>query len=496
MMQRNGGACHWIDGQWLEQGTLGTSIDPATGQEIGTYWEGSEDVAEKAIDAAERALHASDWAENRTLRSRVLNAMADRFEARAEELVQLLGRENGKVHSQGRFEASIVPATLRFNAALALVDAGRAAETERGSLSLTIRQPVGIAGIIAPWNSPIALVVRSLAPALAAGTTAVVMVPRQTAQVNALISEVISQTPGLPRGVVNIFTGGKAAGEAIVRSARVPAISFTGSTATGRQIFAAAAPGLKKLGLELGGKTPSIVFPDADLEEAAHAIVAGLTVFSGQFCMTASRLLVHHSIANELLQLVVDGLKAVKVGPSSDETSQMGPLIDKDNVKRVNRVVETAIADGAKVVLRGGPIREGTLSKGSFYLPTVLEVTDSKLDIVQNEVFGPVLVIERFSNEEEAITQANATPYGLAASIWSRDVNRPLRVARRVDAGTIWINSWAKLSDQFEEGGFKQSGHGRMRGLAVLEDFLETKHIAMSPGWKVAPFENAEGKIS
>jgi betaine-aldehyde dehydrogenase len=494
MSDHDQSARHWIDGEWLAEGVAGTSINPATGETIAAFWEGGEDVAEKAIDAAERAFRTADWADNRALRARVLNAMAERFEARDEELVQLLGRENGKVVTQGRFEVGIVPATLRFNAALALTDAGRAAETERGALSVTIRQPIGVAGIIAPWNSPIALIIRSLAPALAAGTTAVVMVPRQTAQVNALIAEVISETPGLPKGVVNIFTGGKAAGEAIVCSPRVPSISFTGSTATGRQIFAAAAPGLKKLGLELGGKTPSIVFEDADLDEVAHAVVAGLTVFSGQFCMTASRLLVHESVADELCAKVVEGLKSIKVGPASDEASEMGPLIDQANVERVNGVVETAIANGAKVILRGGPVTEGPLADGAFYLPTLLEVTDPQVEVVQNEVFGPVLVMERFVSEGDAIARANATPYGLAASVWSRDVDRPLRVARQIDAGTVWINSWARLSDQFEEGGFKQSGHGRMRGLAVLEDFLETKHIAMKPGWTaLAPGEQSAG---
>ena len=351
-----------------------------------------------------------------------------------------------------------------------------------GGLSLVIRQPVGVAGIIAPWNSPVALVIRSLAPALASGCTAAVMLPRQTAQVNTLIAEIISQTPDLPRGVVNVFTGGQEAGDALVTSPDVPVISFTGSSQTGRTISANAAPHIKRLGLELGGKTPILVFDDADVEAAAPKIVQALTVFSGQFCMTGSRLLAQAGVADRLRIAVAAGLEAVRVGPASDPEAEMGPLIDRPNVERVDKMVKAAIAEGAEPVVRGGPLTDGPLARGAFYRPTLLEVSRSEMDIVQQEVFGPVLTLQRFETEAQAIELANATQYGLSASIWSRDVDRPLRVAREIEAGSIWINDWAVLHDQFEEGGFKQSGQGRMRGLAVLDDFLEYKHIALSPG--------------
>ena len=475
-------ARHWIDGSWIEGGKSGDSVDPATGETIGRYWEGDVAVARRSIEAARTAFHGRGWADDRILRARVLNAMADQFEARGEELVRLLGRENGKVHAHGRFETGIAPQTLRFNADLALTDQGRAAEITPGGLSLVIRQPAGVAGIIAPWNSPVALVIRSLAPALACGCTAAVMLPRQTAQVNALIAEIISQTPDLPRGVVNVFTGGQEAGDALVTSPDVPVISFTGSSQTGRTISANAAPQIKRLGLELGGKTPILVFDDADVEAAVPKIVQALTVFSGQFCMTGSRLLAHAGVTDQLRAAVAARLEAVRVGPASDPQAEMGPLIDRPNVERVDKMVEAAIAEGAQVVVRGGPETEGPLARGAFYRPTLLEVPRSDMDIVQKEVFGPVLTLQRFKTEAEAIELANATQYGLSASIWSRDIDRPLRVAREVQAGSIWINDWAVLHDQFEEGGFKQSGQGRMRGLAVLDDFLEYKHITLSPG--------------
>jgi acyl-CoA reductase-like NAD-dependent aldehyde dehydrogenase len=449
---------------------------------IGRYAQGGIAEAQRAIEAAKRAFREEDWKRNRTLRARVLNRMAERFEAHAEELARLITTENGKALAHARFEIEIVPQTLRFNAALALTDHGRNAEVEAGHLSLVVREPVGVAGIIAPWNSPAALMIRSLAPALAAGATAVVSLPRQTAQVNAFMAEIIAGTEGLPRGVVNIFTGGREGGNALVESPDVPVISFTGSTQTGRAISATAAANLKWLGLELGGKTPIVLFDDADLDAALPKIVQALTVFSGQFCMTGSRLLVQQGIAEQVRTELARYLEAVKVGPGLDPASDMGPLIDKPNVERVDGMVNDALNAGAKALVRGGSATEGDLARGAFYRPTLLEAADSSLAIVQKEVFGPVLTMQVFDTEQQAIAFANDSEYGLSASIWSRDVDRPLRVAREIEAGTIWVNDWGVLYDQFEEGGFKQSGQGRMRGHAVIDDFIEFKHIALRPG--------------
>ena len=396
------------------------SLNPATGEVIGSFAMGGPKEAQAAIDAAKRAFGDLGWRTDRLLRARVLNRMADRFEERADDLVELLGLENGKTHDQGRLELAFAPETLRFSAALALTDTGTNSQVSAGELSLVVRQPVGVAGIIAPWNSPVALGIRSLGPALAAGCTAVMNLPRQTAQTNSLIAELVGEADELPAGVANTITGGHVTGDVLVRSPDVPTVSFTGSTATGKEIMATASASLKRVGLELGGKTPLILFPDADLDQALSIVVSALIVFSGQFCMTGSRLLVHESIADRVRSALATLLEAVKVGPASDPGSQMGPIIDKPNVRRIDKIVDDATADGSKVIVRGGPVTDGPLAAGAFYRPTLLEVHDNSLPIVQDEVF--------------------------------------------------------------EEGGFKGSGVGRMRGFAVIDDFIEFKHIRLRPG--------------
>jgi betaine-aldehyde dehydrogenase len=475
-------AMHWIDGQWVDSQEHRDSINPATGETIGSYAMGTPGQAQRAIDAAKRAFHQTTWRSDRALRSRVLIRMAERFEQRAGDLVEILGLENGKVHAQGSLEVAFAPETLRFNAALALTDMGRMSVVSDGELSMVVRQPVGVAGIIAPWNSPVALGIRSLAPALAAGCTAVMNLPRQTAQTNALIAELVGGTEELPPGVANVITGGHVSGDLLVRSPDVPTISFTGSTKTGKQISAAASENLKRVGLELGGKTPLILFPDADLDHAIPIIVSALVVFSGQFCMTGSRLLVHEQIADRVRAELARRLEAVKVGPAADPASEMGPIIDRSNVERIDKVVDAAIAEGATVIVRGGPVTDGPLAAGAFYRPTLLEVSDNSMSIVQDEVFGPVLTMQTFATEAQAIALANDSTYGLSASVFSRDVDIPIRVALALESGSVWVNDWAKLHDQFEEGGFKGSGVGRMRGLAAIDDFIEYKHIRLQPG--------------
>jgi betaine-aldehyde dehydrogenase len=471
-------AQHWIDGEWMDGGERAQSINPANGEPIGSYTEAGEAQARRAIAAALRAFRETPWRGDRRLRARAISEMADRFEARTEDLVRILCLENGKVEAEARFEVTMVPSKLRFYAALALTDFGRALETSPGRYTTTLREPAGVAGIIAPWNSPVVLFIRSLAPALAAGCTAVGKLPGFTAQTNARMCEVFSEVKTLPKGVINIFSEvHSAAARVLIDSPDVPVISLTGSSATGRAIMAAGAKHLKRFGGELGGKTPFILFEDADLDKALPKIEKALTVFAGQFCMTGSRLLVERPVLDTVRERLGARLEAVKVGPASDPTSDMGPMINVANVQRVDRLVDAAIAAGAKVIVRGGQVKDGPLAKGAFYRPTLLEIDDHSLPIAQNEVFGPVLVMHAFKTEAEAVMLANDSEYGLAASVWSRDVDRPLRVARQIQAGTVWINNWAVVYDETEEGGYKQSGLGRLNGVAALDDFVEYRTI-------------------
>jgi betaine-aldehyde dehydrogenase len=453
-----------------------SSYDPATGEPIGTYAEASPEEVRAAIAAARTAFADTGWSRDRQLRARVLNELADRVRDRADELVALLARENGKIVSEAAFEISLVEPKLRYAAALALTDTGTAAETTPGSYSMVHKEAIGVAGIITPWNSPVFLAIRALAPALAAGCTAVLKMPAQTALVADLLSSILAETGALPPGVVNLFVeGGDEGAKQLVDSPDVDIVCYTGSTDVGRQIMAAGGATLKRLCLELGGKTPMIVFDDADLAAVVPTLVAGVTVFAGQFCMTGSRVLVQRGVAGKVRDALAAALLGVRLGPASDPESQMGPMIDRASVERVDRIVEEAAGYG-RILVRGGPVTDGTLAAGAFYAPSLVEVDDVSAPIVQQEVFGPVATIEVFDTEVQAIEMANATEYGLSAGIWTRDVDRPPRVGSRLRAGTIWTNGWALVADQFEEGGFKQSGVGRLNGRRSIEEFQELKH--------------------
>ncbi|MFL1381728.1 aldehyde dehydrogenase family protein [Nocardiopsis protaetiae] len=469
---------HWIGGEWTASPRQGESVNPATGEVIGTYHDADAATAEAAVESAAGCFAEDGWRHDAMHRATVLHRLADAYEARLDDLVDSLCLENGKLRREAAYETHFIPRALRFSAGLALLNQGRVADVKPGVQSLSIRQPIGVAGIIVPWNSPAYLSVRALAPALAAGCTAAVKMPAQAARTAGIMAEILAGVEGLPAGAVNIFVeSGDAGARLLVDSPRVPVVSFTGSTGTGRLIARDAAARLKRVSLELGGKTPHLVFDDADLDAVVPTVIASATVFAGQFCMTGSRILVQRGVAERLVEEVAKRLEAVRPGPAADPESEMGPLIDRASVARVDAAVEEAIAAGAEVVVRGGPSTLPHLADGAFYHPTLLRVADTSLPIVQEETFGPVQTVQVFDTEEEAIALANATDYGLSACVWSRDSDRPMRVSRALDAGLVSINGWANLAVEFEEGGFKGSGLGRLGGLGGLDDFLEYKQI-------------------
>jgi betaine-aldehyde dehydrogenase len=307
-----------------------------------------------------------------------------------------------------------------------------------------------------------------------------VKMPGQTALVASLMSQIIAEVTSLPRGVVNIFTeSGNAGAPYLVASPDVQVISYTGSIAVGRIVAAAGAPTLKRMNLELGGKTPMVVFGDADLDIAIPLLAAAVTTFTGQFCMTGSRILVQRGVADEVRTRLARGFENVRLGDGLDPGTQMGPLINKATVTRVDGVVQAALAY-AKPVVRGGPAADGALAAGAFCRPALLEVEDAGTDLVQQEVFGPVATFEVFGTEADAVARANATEFGLAAGVFTTSINISRRVSREIQAGTIWTNTWAAINDGFAEGGYKHSGIGRLRGPLAITEFQEAKTVVHS----------------
>ena len=468
-------ARHWIDGEWVGSDTVAKSISPSTGEVLGQYSAGGRVEAAAAIAAARKSFDTGTWPHDPQLRSQALRELADRLEERAEAIAWMLSREMGKTLRDATWEAMSSPSTLRYNAGTALSQTGTSSEIAPGLFASTVREPIGVAGIIVPWNSPLALLIRALAPALAAGCTTVVKLPGQTALTNSLIMQAVAATKSFSKGVVNIFTeSGNGGAPLLVGSPDVDVINYTGSTKVGRQVAENGAKTLKRMGLELGGKTPLVVFEDADIDTVAPLVVTALTKFNGEFCMTGSRVLVQRSVADEWRKRIAALLEKVVVGRADDLRTETGPLVDRANVTRIDRFVEDA-KQYARIIVRGGPIVDGPLAAGAFYRPSMLETEALDVPLIQEEIFGPVLSFETFATEDEAISRANATIFGLAAAVFTKDIDRAQRVARAIKAGTVWTNTWGVLNDAFEEGGFKQSGIGRARGVRAMEEFQEIK---------------------
>jgi betaine-aldehyde dehydrogenase len=470
-------AAHFIGGDWVADGALGDSLNPADGTRVGQYHSGSAALAGQAAHAARAAFFGTPWAQSPRLRAQVLFEIADRLEAARAEIADLVVLENGKLRAEALGETMAAISETRYYAGLARTIRGTMQETAPGAMSLFHREAAGVAGVIVPWNAPVTLLMRSLAPALAAGCTAVIKPAVQTPLVHARIMRCITEAPSLPRGVVNsVNEDGIAVGQAMVASPDIDVISFTGSSRTGAAIMAAAAPTLKRVGLELGGKAPAVIFDDADLDRAVAELTHGALAMAGQICVAAARFLVHAPIAAEFEARITQAFARVRTGPGSDPASQMGSLIDTENQKRVMRLIEQA-GDEGRMILKGA-----ALETGAFLTPTLFGIEDLHSPLVQEELFGPVVSVEVFADEAEAVARANATPYGLAASVFSRDLSRSTRVARAIRAGTVWLNSHLKLFAEAETGGYGKSGLGRLHGPEGLHDFLETKHIYFDAG--------------
>jgi acyl-CoA reductase-like NAD-dependent aldehyde dehydrogenase len=472
---------HLVAGEWQRTGPLEESFDPSTDRVLGSYHSADPGVADTAIAAAADAFASAATARWRTdpePRAQVLWGMADALLRDQEILATALALENGKTIASAKAEVSRSAGKLRHAAGLTLTDLGRSAVSPAGELSVLLKEPIGVVGIITPWNSPIILAVRSLAAAFAAGCAVVLKMPAQTALTGALLAQTLASVPGIPRGVLNVVTeSGSDLARSLVEDRRVAAVSYTGSTEVGTRIMAAVAPSLTRVVLELGGKTPVLLLSDADVDTAVPSLVDAATRFAGQFCMAGTRLIVDAKIADEVTTKLARALSAVRIGPGIDPQVQMGPLIDHDAVRRVDALVTDAVRDdGAEVVVRGGP----TTGPGSFYGAALVRVPEPGSTLTQTEIFGPVVTVEVVDGDESAIARANDTPYGLAASVWTADDARAQRVSSAISAGTVWINTWGRVVERFEEGGHKLSGLGRLGGVSGIAEFQLTKHVMRS----------------
>ena len=476
-----------IDGQWTA-GAKGRTIErlsPAHGVVVSRYQSATAADAERAIAAARRAFDNGPWPRlTGAERSRILLRAADLIESRKDELALLDTLESGKPISQARGEMDGAVDIWRYAAALARDLHGESYNTlGDGTLGVVLREAIGVVSIITPWNFPFLIVSQKLPFALAAGCTAVVKPSELTSGSTLVLGDILMEA-GVPAGAVNIIVGtGAEAGAPITTHPDVDMISFTGSTGVGKLTMTNAAQTLKKVSLELGGKNPQIVFPDADLEAFVDAAVFGAYFNAGECCNAGSRLILHRSIADEVVARIAELSRNVKVGDPLNPDTQVGAIITPQHLSKIETYVRGATDGGAAVSLGGDSL---DLGMGQFMTPTILTGVEPEMAVAREEVFGPVLSVLSFETVDEAIHIANAIDYGLSASVWSSSMDNCLMVGRRVRAGTIWMNTFMDGASELPFGGYKQSGLGRELGRHAVEDYTETKTLNMHLGPRAA----------
>lgn len=468
----------FIDGQWVDSASRETFqvVDPATERALAEVPRATPEDAERAVQAAHRALQGPWGKLNPVERGRLLYRMKAVLEDKQDELQQLETLNVGKPLRQAAADVHGAIRYFEYYAGIADKLEGESIPMGPDHISFTLLEPLGVTAHIAPWNFPLNLAVRSLAPALACGNTAVVK-PAEVTPLTTLILAEAALEAGFPHGVVNVITGpGSTVGGALVRHPRVRGVTFTGSVEVGQAIMRSAADTVKPVVLELGGKNPQIILGDADLDSAIEHSITGIYANAGQVCSSASRLLLDRSIRDEYLERLRERTKRIRVGPGLEDPD-MGPVVSREHYDRVIGYIEAGRNEGARLIAGGQ--RPSDREKGFFIEPTVFDRVDPDMRIAQEEIFGPVLSVFEFSSEEEAQALANRTAYGLVAGIHTRDIERALRVARQVDAGQVWINGWYLGEEQVPFGGYKMSGIGREKGLRTLSNYLQTKAIVI-----------------
>jgi aldehyde dehydrogenase (NAD+) len=468
---------HWIGGRSsTSTGKTFPSYNPTTGEIWAEFPVGGKDDVAAAVDSAKAAF--GKWrALSPTRRGRLMMRWADAITANAEKIGRIETSQNGKLLGEMVLQARLVPDWLYYFGGLADKVEGRVIPLDRTSvLNYTLREPLGVVGVIMPWNSPLFLTIMAVAPALAAGNT-IVIKPSEVTPASVIEAARLAEEAGIPAGVINVVTGDRVTGEALVDHPDVAKIAFTGGVEAGRAIGVRVAQRMAKVTLELGGKSANIVFADADLKQAETGLLAGIFAAAGQTCVAGSRALVHRSIHDNLLETIAKRAAGIRIGDPLDSSTQMGPVATRAQLEKDESMVSRAVAEGAEIAYGGRRANPPALPNGFFYSPTVLTKVAPGSFIAQNEVFGPVLSVIPFDDEEEAVAIANGTQFGLAAGIWSLNIRRAHRVARQLQAGTVWINTYRAMAFNSPFGGYKSSGSGRQNGIEAIDQYLQTKSV-------------------
>ena len=476
-MQIGGKSLPAASGQWLD------SYDPYTGKVWSRVPRGSAADVDKAVRAAHAAFTGGRWPSlGASDRGLMLHRLGDVVAAHAEALADLEVSDNGKLKAEMLGQMRYVPRWFQYYGGLADKIQGAVTPIDKpGMVHQVTHAPMGVVAAVTPWNSPLLLTVWKLAPALAAGNTVVVK-PSEFSSASMVTLAKLFTEAGLPDGVLNVVTGlGNEVGEALVSHPLVARVAFTGGSDGGRKVYESAARSFKRVSLELGGKSPNIVFEDADLGDAVRGVVSGIFAATGQTCMAGSRLLVHESIHDELVDRLVGFMKTARLGDPRSPDTDIGPVSTRQQLDKVLRYIEIAKTEGATCVLGGGRSTRPECGNGWFVEPTIFTGVRNDMRIAREEVFGPVLAVIAFRDDEEAVAIANDTPYGLAAGVWTTSLARAHSMPQRLQAGTVWVNAYRVVSYLAPFGGFKESGLGRENGLAAIYEYLETKSVFINP---------------
>jgi betaine-aldehyde dehydrogenase len=467
----------YVNGEWVEaaSGKVLPVVDPSTEEIIAEVPDAGAKDVDRAVAAAKAAFESGAWPQTTAQeRGRILFRLAERVRKETASLAELEARNSGKPIVEAEYDIADVATCLEYYGGLATKVTGHVNPVPDNALSLSLREPIGVAGMIIPWNYPLLMAAWKLAPAIAAGCTCILKPAEQT-PLTALAFAGFLADAGLPPGVVNVIVGlGESAGAPLVRHPDVNKIAFTGSASVGKQIVKMAADTVKRVTLELGGKSPNIFFADADFEAAIDGALFGVFINQGEVCSAGSRILVEKSIYPKFVEAMSAKAKTIRLGPPLDRETKMGPLVSKEQFDRVRSYQELGKKE-AKLAAGGG--RPSSISRGYYVEPTIFYDVSNSARIAQEEIFGPVAAVIPFSDESEAIRIANDTPYGLAAAVWSRDIFKAFRVVKALRAGIVWVNHMQPTYVEAPWGGYKQSGFGRELGPWGIEEYLETKQV-------------------